>query len=84
MVLYEMVAGLHPFARGSAHATLLRVYDGVVPDIRTFDPGVPAPLAELLCKALHVHRGRRPASAREFGEALQGVRTALTMERSTP
>lgn len=77
LVLYEAVAGRHPFAGGSAHRVLLSIYDGAVPDLRRFVPDAPAPLAELLAAALHSDRRARPATAAELHHRLRACRVAL-------
>lgn len=77
MVLFEAVAGRHPYAGGTPHRALLRVYDGVVPDLREVAPEAPAPLADFLRDALHPDPRRRPATADELGRRLHALRSAL-------
>jgi len=77
LVLYEAVAGRHPFAGGPAHRVLLSIYDGAVPDLRRLVPDAPAPLAELLAAALHFDRRARPPTAAELHHRLQACRAAL-------
>jgi serine/threonine protein kinase len=77
LVLFEAVAGRHPFEGESAHRALLRVYDGVVPDVRCFAPDIPLPLARFLGEALHADSRRRPATAAELSQRLQAVRGVL-------
>jgi serine/threonine-protein kinase len=77
LVLFEAVAGRHPFDGEPVHRVLLRVFDGVVPDIRRLASDVQLPLAEFLCDALHVDRRRRPATAVELRHRLQLLRAAL-------
>ncbi|HEU4558977.1 MAG TPA: serine/threonine-protein kinase [Longimicrobium sp.] len=74
LVLFEAVAGRHPYAGEPAPRVLLRVYDGVVPDIRRLVPDVPPPVAEFLRDALHVDPRRRPATAAEMGQRLHALR----------
>lgn len=74
LVLYEAVAGRHPFVRASLFETLGRIARADVPDVRTFAPACPPELAAFLGDALAADRARRPASAREFQAALARVR----------
>lgn len=76
LVLYEAVAGRHPFAAASLHETLSRVRRAEIPDLRVLAPQAPAPLAEFFHGALAVDRRRRPTSARELGERLEQLRGA--------
>jgi GAF domain-containing protein len=77
LVLYEAVAGRHPFAGDSPARALLRIHDAAVPDVREFAPRVPALLAVLLHATLHQDRRRRPASAQHLRQRLQEVASAL-------
>lgn len=77
MVLFEAVAGRHPYAGGTPHRAMLRVYDGVVPDLREVAPDAPAPLADFLRDALHPDPRHRPATADELGRRLRALRSVL-------
>jgi serine/threonine protein kinase len=74
MVLYESVAGRHPFADDPPARALLRIYDAAVPDARELAPELPPPLTAFLRDALHGDPRRRPASARELHQHLQSLR----------
>jgi hypothetical protein len=74
MVLYESVAGRHPFAGDPPAQALLRIYDAAVPDARALAPHLPPPLAAFLRDALHADIRRRPASARELHQRLAALR----------
>lgn len=77
LVLFESVAGRHPFDGEPAHRVLLRVHDGVVPDIRELAPDAEPTVAEFLRNALHVDRRRRPATAVELRQRLHALRGTL-------
>jgi hypothetical protein len=74
MVLYESVAGRHPFADDPPARALLRIYDAAVPDVRELAPDLPPPLAAFLRDALHADARRRPAWARELHQRLTALR----------
>ncbi len=73
LVLYEAVAGLHPFRRDTPEQTLVAARRGTVPDLRTPLPSAPPNLAEYLRRALARDRARRPASAEEVKEELARI-----------
>ncbi len=74
LVLYEAIAGRHPFARASLFEALGQIARADVPDVRTFAPACPPALAAFLAGALAPDRTRRPASAREFRATLERLR----------
>ena len=73
LVLYEAVAGRHPFVGGDRRAVLAAVERADVPDVRAYRPTCSAGLAALLGDALSRDITRRPASAAALGTALQLV-----------
>lgn len=76
--LYTLLAGTPPFAGPDGEgvlAQLLRITTSDMPPMPRTD--VPPTLAELLRTALARSPGDRPASAADFGRALQGVQTNL-------
>ena len=77
MVLYEAIAGRHPLEGGTTYATLLRIAEAEVPDLRESAPQCPPAVAELLRDALHLNRRKRPATAAELGERLHALRESL-------
>lgn len=76
MVLYEAVAGRHPFADETQHWAAVRISEADVPDVCTLAPAVPAPLAEFLRAALGANLRKRPQSARELEERLRALQSA--------
>ena len=73
LVLYETVAGRHPFAGGDRRAVFAAVERADVPDVREYRPTCPAGLAALVRDALSRDITRRPASAAALRTALQQV-----------
>jgi hypothetical protein len=74
MVLYELIAGRHPLRE--AASTACRRSDLQPPDVRTFAPGCPDPLAEFLGRALHFDPRVRPHSAGEMRQHLAALSVA--------
>ena len=77
MVLYESIAGVHPFAGGDVADVLAQVRAARVPDIRMFCPDGSPLLARLFSDLLSTTPERRPATASELGTRLGAVARAL-------
>jgi serine/threonine-protein kinase len=71
MVLYEAVAGAHPWRTGLPGAAGSERF--VIPDVRTFAPGTPARVADVLREALALDRSNRPRNASELERRLRGL-----------
>jgi hypothetical protein len=71
LVLYEAIAGRHPFAGGDRSAVLAAVERADVPDVREYRPTCPPGLAVFLRDALSRDIARRPASAAALRHELQ-------------
>jgi serine/threonine protein kinase len=75
VMLYEMVAGVHPFqgskGEGDAAANNLRYAQRNLapPDPRQYNPGIPQPLAGVILRAMAKNPGDRFRGAQEFYEA---------------
>lgn len=78
LVLYECLLGGHllPEGGGNVDARNL-VRQRAVPDIRLRRPDCPAPLANLLARALHRQRDPRPKTARELERWLLDVQRQI-------
>lgn len=63
LVLWEALAGRHPFAGMPLPAAVRRLAAGEIPDIRTVQPVCPEAVAELLRRGLHPDPRARPATA---------------------
>jgi serine/threonine protein kinase len=75
VVLYEMVTGRLPFSSDTAMGMILHHLQTTPtpPQIARTDLSIPAPLSDLLMKALQKERDRRFASAAEMLAALDAV-----------
>jgi serine/threonine protein kinase len=71
VVLYEAIAGVHPFKGTDIASTIDTIREASAADIRCHAPNCPAPIAEFLTASLHRDRARRPSSARGMREALE-------------
>ncbi|MFN7923758.1 MAG: protein kinase [Bryobacteraceae bacterium] len=62
LVLYEMAAGQHPFARDSALETMLAIHAAEPVPLRQMVPSVPRALEELIGRMLSKDPAQRPAA----------------------
>ena len=72
-LLYEMLTGKSPFEASTTLETLTRICASRQAPVRDFDPTFPEPLSLLVDHLLEKDPGRRPQSAREVAEALEGM-----------
>ena len=77
LVLYEAIAGRHPFAADDAAAVLVAAERADVPDIRDYRPTCPVGLAAFLREALSPNVTRRPASAGAMRTELCRLRASV-------
>jgi serine/threonine protein kinase len=75
MVLYEVLAGVHPFAKMTGRDTIACIEAASIPDVRDFCRECPANVAAFLVDALSVEPSRRPASAAALRATLQSLQT---------
>jgi serine/threonine-protein kinase len=75
LLLYEMLTGASPFERPSTLETLTGICTLRQPPLRDFDPDVPELLSALVDHLLEKDRDRRPRSALEVAESLEGMAT---------
>src|SRR6185369_17562257 len=61
LVLWDALAGRHPFAGMSLEAAVHRMAREEIPDIRTARPECPAEISILLVRALHLNAHHRQA-----------------------
>jgi GAF domain-containing protein len=72
LVIYEAVAGGHPFAAARVHwGQIPRV-----PDLRESWPACPVSVAAFFERALSIERARRPSSASDLRRRLEELRTS--------
>lgn len=84
ITLFQLLTGRLPHDGLSMGELLRRIAQESVPDVRSLQPGVPAPLAELV-GALTRHRAAaRPASAAEVAQALENIAGARPGPRGGP
>jgi serine/threonine-protein kinase len=74
VVLFEAVAGRHPFERASWAETMAAITRAAAPELRSLRADAPPALAEFFAGALALDRGRRPSSARELVQRLERAR----------
>jgi serine/threonine protein kinase len=77
MVLYEAVAGQHPWAGLTIGDVIAAVQRGHVPDVRDYNPDCPALLAGFLGDGLSTVLSRRPATAHHFRTHLRWLQMSL-------
>jgi serine/threonine protein kinase len=71
LVLFELIAGRHPFRGQGLEETLKRVRRASVPDVRQWAPECPEAVARYFARALHRDPRRRPASATALAQELR-------------
>ncbi|MEZ5291169.1 MAG: protein kinase [Vicinamibacterales bacterium] len=79
MVLYEAIAGRHPFDGLAVSDVVQAIQHTAVPDIRDVRPSCPAPVAAFLNDALSRVPARRPQTAADLRTALRGLRARLDL-----
>jgi len=76
IMLYEMACGKHPFGKGASIATISRILEGKVQDIKTDNPALPGKLCKIIHRCLKKEPDDRYSSIQDFleeFERLQGV-----------
>ena len=76
-MLYEAVAGRHPFAADDVKTVLDAAERANVPDIRHYRPTCPVGLAAFLRDALSPNITRRPESAGAMRSGLHELRASV-------
>ena len=77
LVLYEAIAGRHPFAGDNVRTVLAAAERAGVPDIRDYRPTCPVGLAAFLRDALSPNITRRPESAGVMRSELDRLRVSI-------
>lgn len=72
VVLYEMIAGGHPFVRDTVATTVYATLSGSFASLRTQLPEIPEALDRMVAGCLMPEREQRLRSADDFLEALRG------------
>lgn len=73
LVVYELIAGRHPYRDRLRLSDLKRGRLPAVPDLRELRPDCPAPVAAWLASALDHRPERRPATAAELTAGLEDL-----------
>lgn len=76
-IMFEALAGRPPHVGTAYEAILIDICTKDAPDVRTFAPDVPEPLAQVIARALSRDRDQRFQSAGEFYEALAAAAPGL-------
>lgn len=80
LVLYEAIAGRHPFAADDVGTVLAAAEQASVPDVRDYRPRCPLGLASFLRGALSPNITRRPESAGAMRNELHRLRASIQAE----
>ena len=70
VVLYECLTGRMPHEADTPIALISKVLDETPPSPRDLQPDIPAPLSDLVLRAMAKDRARRPATASELHDWL--------------
>jgi serine/threonine-protein kinase len=78
IVMWEVFADRHLFRGGNEIATITRVLNEPIPNLRDVDPNIPAALAGVVATALQRDRAHRWPTCEEFARALErSLRTSI-------
>lgn len=81
MTMYQMLAGRMPFDEGSSTLTILKAIDEQkIPSPNTFNPHVPAGMAEIVMRAIKKDRAERFQSATEMRVAIEQFEASFQEE----
>ena len=78
VVLYECLAGRHPFHGLAFQEIATRVVAGEIPDIGESQPGCSLMIRSYFGAALSKHQTERPPSAKAMMEQLEGIQNQLS------
>ena len=84
LVLYEALAGHHPFLSDSYVATTHRILHEKAAPLRVFNRGVPEELERIVAQAMAKDPGDRYANARELLSDLRDVQGGVTPSKLLP
>lgn len=70
VIMYEMLTGTPPYTRGDHMSVMYQHVQGKAAPLTDVNPKVPAPLAEIVGKAMAVDKSKRYASMEELRNAL--------------
>jgi WD40 repeat protein len=78
VVLYELLAGKHPFRRETTVGTLTAILEETPSELASLGRGIPPSLSGIVKRCLEKDRGQRFRSAHDLGLALESVLAAPT------
>jgi hypothetical protein len=83
ILMYEMLAGRAPFQATNPHGYILKHVTEKPPSIAELNPEakVPPQLEAIIMKSLEKNRDHRFATAAEFAEALEGIRSSIAPDQ---
>lgn len=77
VLLFEMLAGFHPFDNTQVAAVLAKILNQPTPDLQTYYPDAPPALVALVKQTLVKERSRRIATMRQVAARLEAIRDSL-------
>jgi serine/threonine-protein kinase len=80
-ILYECLTGRPPYTGATYEQVIVNICMNDAEDVRTFNPSVPEPIAQVIARALERDREDRFGNAREFLDALRGASGGLISSR---
>lgn len=84
VMLYELLAGRHPFTGETANAVMANAIKDPHPPLAEVAPHVPAELARVVERCLEKEPGRRPANAAALGSLLRELRERVELDERRP
>jgi predicted ATPase/pimeloyl-ACP methyl ester carboxylesterase/DNA-binding SARP family transcriptional activator/tRNA A-37 threonylcarbamoyl transferase component Bud32 len=81
VLLFEMLAGFHPYDEPRVTAVLLKILNEPTPNLQAFCPDAPPALISLVQRMLVKERKARIASMRQVAASLEAIRDGLTTGR---
>lgn len=84
VMLYELLAGQHPFTGETANAVMANAIKDPHPPLGQVAPHVPAELANVVERCLHKDPGKRPKDAGELGACLKDVLERVPLDERRP
>ena len=84
IVLYEALAGRHPFLADSYVATTHRILHETPTPIKAFNPKISEQLEQVVFRAMEKNPDQRYLSAQDLFDDLQDVQTGVTPSRVLP
>jgi serine/threonine protein kinase len=77
LILYEMVAGHHPFSKLGKYEICEKQLNADPPPLASIRDGCPASLSDLVQKALAKERSARPGTMNEFAQSVRAILRAV-------